>query len=155
MFNFLGSVIGNSLIATSLELIVQLILFYGVYKLGLLRSKLWQVICQQLALFLVLETSVQFFHVLNILYLGLIIPILVKIVIIAIVSIPLLYLWIVIPNLLIGHQQANRKRKRSIIKIRKPISKLNQEINKDSYAEVTTRLKNSLERLNESQPIRI
>jgi hypothetical protein len=144
MFNFLSTIIGNSLFTNAVELIVQLALFYGIYHVGSKRSKFWQAVCHRLSMFLVLETASQFFYILNATYLGLILPILVRVVIIGVVSIPLISLWISIPGWFLAHQKAKSK----IIPNSQPLREKNTNI--DSYAEVNARLHSTLARLNKN-----
>jgi hypothetical protein len=139
MFNFLSTIIGNSLFTNAVELIVQLALFYGIYHVGSKRSKFWQAVCHRLSMFLVLETASQFFYILNATYLGLILPILVRV-----VSIPLISLWISIPGWFLAHQKAKSK----IIPNSQPLREKNTNI--DSYAEVNARLHSTLARLNKN-----
>jgi hypothetical protein len=105
MFNFLTFIIGKSVFTTIVEFVVQLLLIYIIYKFGKDKAEIWEFISRKLSVFLILETSTQFLTIVNTIYLGLVIPLLIKILIIFIICSPLIILWLALPNLLLKYNQ--------------------------------------------------
>jgi hypothetical protein len=139
MFDFLAIFLGRSIVTNGLELIFQLLLYCGLYKLSKSGLNIWKEVCKKLSLFLVILAAVRFIGVVNMMYIGVAIPFFIKLGLTLLIISPLISLWLDMPDLLLDLTRATRLSAQEFRLAALPPSTL--------HTEITDRLTASLARV--------